>query len=130
MTSSGTFTVDQQQPGGSSGSWFPPPSVLTHLGHGLLIHILLAVGVGKQQSVSLQGLQGSGGGRGTVVSLQSLRSGSVRLQQQDEVLSGLRRHRAECKQTEERPTGLFYPLEKTGSTWSPDSLKYLVNVNI
>lgn len=98
-----TFTVDQQEPGGSSGS------VPTHLDHGLLVHVLLAVGVGEQQAVSLQGLQGSGGRRRTVVSLQGLRSGSVRLQQQDDVLSGLRRHGAEYKQSEERPTGPFYP---------------------
>lgn len=133
MTCAGTFTVDQQQSGGSgggSGSWFPPPSVPTHLGHGLLVHVLLAVGVGEQQAVPLQGLQGSGGRRGTVVSLQSLRPGSVRLHQQDDVLSGLRRHGAEYKQAEEHPTGLFYPLEKTGNKWSPDSLKYFANVNI
>lgn len=65
-----------------------------HLGHGLLVHIFGAV-VAEQQSVSLQGLQGFGGARGAVVSLQSLGPGPVRPQQADDVLSGLRRHTTE-----------------------------------
>ena len=65
---------------------------LSHLGHGFLVHVVSAVVVVGEQSVSLQRLQGFGGVGRAVLSLQSLRSGSVRLQQADDVLSGLERH--------------------------------------
>lgn len=65
---------------------------LSHLGDGFLVHVLGAVVAVGEQSVSLQGLKGFAGDRRAVVGLQSIRSGSVRLQHADDVLSGLRRH--------------------------------------
>lgn len=70
-------------------------SVLTDLSHGLLVHIICAAATVGEQGVSLQGLQGFGGHSRAIVGLQSLRTGSLGLQQPDDVLSGLRRHNNE-----------------------------------
>lgn len=60
-----------------------------HLSHGHLVHILGVFGPFGQKSISLQGLQGFDGDRGTVVGFQGVWSGSVGLQQEDDVFSGL-----------------------------------------
>lgn len=60
-----------------------------HLSHGHLVHVFGVLGPRGQEAISLQGQQGFDGDGGTVVCFQILWSGSVGLQQDNDVFSGL-----------------------------------------